>query len=136
MCYENYAILNENLFEKLRCYKSDVCFSKVPPSSPQSSPYKIYSPPSSVKCEPTDSLETEFEESDMSGDEVEKTLREKVTQEVNQHPLCITFPEAQKFQLKFEVIHLLPTFGGLENEDPHIFLKEFHVVCSGMKLHV
>nr|KAJ0212399.1 hypothetical protein LSAT_V11C400221670 [Lactuca sativa] len=33
------------------------------------------------------------------------------------------------------MIHLLPTFGGLENEDPHKFLKEFHVVCSGMKPH-
>nr|KAJ0222796.1 hypothetical protein LSAT_V11C200078700 [Lactuca sativa] len=71
----------------------------------------------------------------MSGDEVEKTLREWVTQEVNRKPLCITFPEAQNFELKSRLIHLLPMFIGLENEDPHKFLKEFHVVCSGIKPH-
>ena len=37
------------------------------------------------------------------------------------------------FKLKFKLIHLLPTFRGLENEDPHKHLKEFHVVCSGMR---
>ena len=71
----------------------------------------------------------------MSGAEAEKTLREWATQEVNQYPLCITFLEAQNFELKSRLIHLLPTFRGLENEDPHKFLKEFHVVCSGMKPH-
>ncbi|XP_023742432.1 uncharacterized protein LOC111890555 [Lactuca sativa] len=71
----------------------------------------------------------------MSGDEAEKTLREWATQEVNQQPICITFPKAQNFKLKSRLIHLLPTFRGLENEGPHKFLKEFHLVCSGMKPH-
>ncbi|XP_023773168.1 uncharacterized protein LOC111921819 [Lactuca sativa] len=70
-----------------------------------------------------------------NGDEAEKTLREWVTQEVTQQPLCITFPEARNFELKSGLIHPLPPFRGLENEDPHKFLKQFHVVFSGMKHH-
>ena len=31
------------------------------------------------------------------------------------------------------MIHLLPTFRGYAGEDPHKHLKEFHIVCSGMK---
>ena len=36
-------------------------------------------------------------------------------------------------ELKSGLIHLLPSFHGLENEDPHKHLKEFHVVCSSMR---
>nr|KAJ0185846.1 hypothetical protein LSAT_V11C900459030 [Lactuca sativa] len=70
-----------------------------------------------------------------NGDDDEKTLREWATQEVTRQPLCITFLEAQNFKLKYGLIHLLPPFRGLENEDSHKFLKEFLVVCSGMKPH-
>ena len=31
------------------------------------------------------------------------------------------------------MIHLLPTFHGLAEDDPNKHLKEFHVVCSTMK---
>lgn len=72
----------------------------------------------------------------MSGDDAENTLREWATQEVNHQRLCIMFLEAQNFKVKSGLIHLLPTFRGLENEDPHKFLMIFHVVCSGMKPHV
>ncbi|XP_065880978.1 uncharacterized protein [Euphorbia lathyris] len=34
---------------------------------------------------------------------------------------------------KSGLIHLLPSFHGLTGEDPHKHLKEFHVVCSGLK---
>lgn len=71
-----------------------------------------------------------------AGEETKKTLREWVTQEVNHQPLCTTFPEAQDFELKSGLIHLLPTFQGLENEYPHKFLKELLMVGSGMKSHV
>jgi hypothetical protein len=37
------------------------------------------------------------------------------------------------FELKFGLIHLLPTFRGIADEDPHKYSKEFHVVCSTMK---
>jgi len=35
--------------------------------------------------------------------------------------------------LKSGFIHLLPTFNGLAGEDPHAHLKEFYMVCVGMK---
>ncbi|KAL7616914.1 hypothetical protein Lser_V15G01789 [Lactuca serriola] len=62
-----------------------------------------------------------------------QTLRQWARQEVTQQPLCITYPAATNLELKSDLIHLLPTFRGLENEDPHKFLMEFHVVCVGMK---
>ncbi|KAI3674749.1 hypothetical protein L2E82_51975 [Cichorium intybus] len=68
------------------------------------------------------------------GDE-EKTLRQWGERKDTQQPLCINYPNVENFELKSGLIHLLPTFRGLENEDPHKFLKEFHVVCSGMKPH-
>ncbi|XP_031101911.1 uncharacterized protein LOC116005813, partial [Ipomoea triloba] len=37
------------------------------------------------------------------------------------------------FELRSGLIQLLPTFRGLENEDPHKHLKEFHVVYSSFK---
>ncbi|KAJ8771973.1 hypothetical protein K2173_027150 [Erythroxylum novogranatense] len=62
------------------------------------------------------------------------TLRELAVPPVNQQPLCITYPNLEApFELKSGLIHLLPTFRGLENEDPHKHLKEFHVVCSTMR---
>ena len=64
----------------------------------------------------------------------ERTLREFAVPDVTQQPLCIGNPaQNTNFELKSGLIHLLPTFRGLENEDPHKHLKEFHVVCSGMR---
>ncbi|KAL0332926.1 UNVERIFIED_CONTAM: hypothetical protein Scaly_2194100 [Sesamum calycinum] len=54
--------------------------------------------------------------------------------DLNQQPLCIEYPTLDvDFELKSGLIHLLPTFRGLVGEDPHKHIKEFHVVCSGMK---
>jgi hypothetical protein len=39
------------------------------------------------------------------------------------------------FELKSGFIHLLPIFNGLARKDPHNHLKEFHMVCVGMKLN-
>lgn len=64
----------------------------------------------------------------------ERTLRELAVLDVNQQPLCIQYPALQvDFELKSGLIYLLPKFHGLENEDPHKHLKEFHIVCSSMK---
>ncbi|KAF7810327.1 DNA-directed DNA polymerase [Senna tora] len=64
----------------------------------------------------------------------EKTLREHVAPQVNQGPLCIATPTLQApLELKSGLIHLLPKFRGLMNEDPYQHLKEFHVVCSNIK---
>ncbi|XP_039029123.1 uncharacterized protein LOC120163199 [Hibiscus syriacus] len=66
----------------------------------------------------------------------ERTLRELVALNLNQQPLCIDYPALEvAFELKSGLIHLLPTFHGLENEDPHKHLKEFHVVCSSIRPH-
>ena len=76
---------------------------------------------------------------DLEEDEVmaeNQTLKELATPYLNQQPLCITFPTldaTSTFELKYRLIHLLPTFHGLAGEDPHKHLKELHVVCMSMK---
>lgn len=53
-----------------------------------------------------------------------------------QQPLCITFPNLDvniSFELKYRIIYLLPTFYGLAGEDPHKYMKKFHVVCTSTK---
>ncbi|XP_062151844.1 uncharacterized protein LOC133860215 [Alnus glutinosa] len=65
-----------------------------------------------------------------------RTLKELAAPDLNQQPLCITFPTLDAtttFELKSGLIHLLPTFHGLTGEDPHKHLKELHVVCTSMK---
>ena len=65
-----------------------------------------------------------------------QTLKELAASDLNQQPLCITFPTLNAtttFELKFGLILLLPTFRGLAGEDTHKHLKEFHVVCMSMK---
>ena len=64
------------------------------------------------------------------------TLKELAAPDLNQQPLCITSPTLDAtitFELKSRLIHLLPTFHGLADEDPHKHLKELHVVCTSMK---
>ena len=64
----------------------------------------------------------------------QRTLRELATPNVNQQPLCITYTDTEEaFELKFGLIHLLPTFCGIAGEDPHKQLKEFPAVCSTMR---
>ncbi|XP_073046141.1 uncharacterized protein [Primulina eburnea] len=66
--------------------------------------------------------------------QAQRTLRELVNPNVIQQPLCIQFPTTDTtFELKSGLIHLLPTFRGLADEDPHKHLKEFHIVCTAMK---
>ena len=65
-----------------------------------------------------------------------QTLKELAALDLNQQPLCITFPTLDAtttFELKSGLLHLLPTFHGIEGEDPYKHLKELHVVCTSMK---
>ncbi|RDX99218.1 hypothetical protein CR513_17765, partial [Mucuna pruriens] len=67
----------------------------------------------------------------------DRTLKELATPDVVYQPWCIQYPQlepAQTYELKSGLIHLLPKFHGLAGEDPHKHLKEFHVVCSTMRL--
>ncbi|XP_065861818.1 uncharacterized protein [Euphorbia lathyris] len=63
-----------------------------------------------------------------------RTLRDFAAPNLNRQSFCIEFPNPEvPFELKSGLIHLLPSFHGLTGEDPHKHLKEFHVVCSGLK---
>nr|XP_027076958.1 uncharacterized protein LOC113700697 [Coffea arabica] len=65
-----------------------------------------------------------------------RTLRELAAPDLNQQPLCITFPHLNddtSFELKSGLIHLLPSFHGLPGEEPYKHLQEFDVVCNSMK---
>ncbi|KAL2246643.1 UNVERIFIED_CONTAM: hypothetical protein Sindi_2516600 [Sesamum indicum] len=82
----------------------------------------------------------EFEESISESEEgtmaliPERSINDMTSPDLNQQPLCIEYPDLEvDFELKSGLIHLLPTFRGLAGEDPHKHLKEFHVVCSGMR---
>ena len=63
----------------------------------------------------------------------QQTLKELAAPNMENQPLCINIDSNVNFELKSGFIHLLPTFIGLAGEDPHTHLKEFHMVCVGMK---
>ncbi|KAK4382383.1 Retrovirus-related Pol polyprotein from transposon opus [Sesamum angolense] len=65
-----------------------------------------------------------------------RTIKELNAPNFDQQPLCITYSDTNDgFELKSGLMHLLPSFHGLAREDPHKHLKEFHVVCAGMRPH-
>ncbi|KAK4397278.1 hypothetical protein Sango_1564400 [Sesamum angolense] len=73
-------------------------------------------------------------EEEVMAENPERTINEMTSPDLNQQPLCIEYPTLDvDFELKSGLIHLLPTFRGLAGEDPHKHIKEFHVVCSGMR---
>ncbi|KAL6542341.1 hypothetical protein OROMI_023943 [Orobanche minor] len=56
-----------------------------------------------------------------------KTIKELMELDVCKQPFCIEYPALKSdFHLRSSLIHLLPKFYGLENEDPYKHLKEFH----------
>ncbi|KAL0444021.1 UNVERIFIED_CONTAM: hypothetical protein Slati_2124800 [Sesamum latifolium] len=76
---------------------------------------------------------SDFEEEVMAQNP-ERMINEMTSLDLNQQPLCIEYPTLDvDFELKSDLIHLLPTFRGLSSEDPHKHLKKFYVVCSGMR---
>ncbi|KAL5559991.1 hypothetical protein UlMin_036202 [Ulmus minor] len=62
----------------------------------------------------------------------EKTLLEYFSPISANSPSCIVLPEtnATHFELKPSIIQLLPSFYGLEREDPYMHVKEFLEICS------
>ncbi|CAN6555390.1 unnamed protein product [Malus baccata var. baccata] len=79
-------------------------------------------------------LSSEEEEEPQEGMADNRTLRELATPNMDQQPLCITYPNADGgFELKSGMIHYLPKFHGFSTEDANKHLMEFHVVCSGMR---
>ena len=65
--------------------------------------------------------------------ERQQTLKELIAPNLKNQPLCINMDNNVNFELKSGFIHLLPIFNRLAREDPHTYLKEFHMVCVGMK---
>ncbi|KAL0419096.1 UNVERIFIED_CONTAM: hypothetical protein Sradi_1323100 [Sesamum radiatum] len=64
----------------------------------------------------------------------ERTINDMTSPDLNQQPLCTEYPDLEvNFELKSGLVHLLSTFRGLAGEDPHKHLKEFYVVCSGIR---
>ena len=64
-----------------------------------------------------------------------RTLRELAVSDLNKQSLCITFPildDNTAFELKSGLIHLLPSFHGLPDEEPYKHLQEFDVVYNNM----
>ena len=63
-----------------------------------------------------------------------RTLKQLATLDLDQQPLCIQYPNVEvAFELKFGLIHLIPTFYGFAGENPNKHLKEFHVLCSSVR---
>ncbi|KAH9803520.1 hypothetical protein KPL71_001801 [Citrus sinensis] len=64
--------------------------------------------------------------------QAEKTLREYFSPLAANQPSCIVLPQttATHFELKPSVIQLLPSFHGLERDDPYLHIKEFLDICS------
>ncbi|KAL0341638.1 UNVERIFIED_CONTAM: hypothetical protein Scaly_1826400 [Sesamum calycinum] len=101
---------------------------------------KQHTEETSTSYEDGKDITLEFEESSGESEEEvmaivpERTINDMTSPDLNQQPLCIEYPDLEvNFELKSGLIHLLPTFRGLAGEDPHKHLKEFHVVCSGMR---
>nr|KYP33538.1 hypothetical protein KK1_045601 [Cajanus cajan] len=68
-------------------------------------------------------------------DNYELTLKDLATPNVVYQPWCVQYPKNQtNYELKFGLIHLLLKFHELACGDPHKNSKEFHVVCSTMRL--
>ena len=64
-----------------------------------------------------------------------KTLRELFSPITSNPPSCIVLPAttAAHFKLKPQIIHLLPTFHGLDREDPYMHVKDFLDICATCK---
>ena len=60
-----------------------------------------------------------------------RTLRDYMNPTRTGAPSCIVFPpEASWFNFKLGIIQLLPTFHGLESENPYLHLRDFEEVCN------
>ena len=64
-----------------------------------------------------------------------KTLRELFSPITTNPPSCVVLPAttATHFELKPQIIHLLPTFHGLDREDPYMHVKDFLEICATCK---
>jgi len=60
-----------------------------------------------------------------------RTLRDHMNPTRTSAPSCIIFPlDASHFNFKLGIIQLLPSFHGLDLENPYLHLREFEEVCN------
>jgi hypothetical protein len=60
-----------------------------------------------------------------------RTLRDHMNPTRTSAPSCIISPtDASHFNFKPSIIQLLPTFHGLDIENPYLHLREFEEVCN------
>jgi hypothetical protein len=60
-----------------------------------------------------------------------RTLRDHMNPIRTSAPSCIVFPPgASHFNFKPDIIQLLPSFHGLDLENPYLHLREFEKVCN------
>jgi hypothetical protein len=60
-----------------------------------------------------------------------RILRDHINPTRTSAPSCIAFPpDASHFNFKLVIIQLLPTFHGLDLENPYLHLREFEEVCN------
>jgi hypothetical protein len=60
-----------------------------------------------------------------------RTLRDHMNPTRTSAPSCIAFPpDASHFNFKLDIIQLLPSFHGLDLENPYLYLREFKEVCN------
>ncbi|CAM8939691.1 unnamed protein product [Rhodiola kirilowii] len=63
-----------------------------------------------------------------------RTMRGVCAPYIDEAPWCIRLDEdAEDIEIKSGVIHHLPKFGGMPDENPLRHLKEFHGICMSMK---
>jgi hypothetical protein len=68
---------------------------------------------------------------DHEEDQPIKTLHDYLHPTRNSSPSCIMFPaNQQNFDFKPEMIPLLPTFHGMDNENPYVHIREFEEVVA------
>ncbi|RDY13646.1 hypothetical protein CR513_01406, partial [Mucuna pruriens] len=80
-----------------------------------------------INFEPNIANNMSYEPEQMKNND--RTLKELATPDYPQ------LEPAQSYELRSELIHLLPKFHGLVGEDLYKHLKEFHVVCSTIRPH-
>jgi len=60
-----------------------------------------------------------------------RTLRDHMNPTRTSAPSCTVFPpDASHFNFKPHIIQLLPSFHGLDLENPYLHLREFEEVCN------
>ncbi|RWR94836.1 hypothetical protein CKAN_02414900 [Cinnamomum micranthum f. kanehirae] len=66
-----------------------------------------------------------------------RPLKENYTPSENASPSCIQLPTIQvaQYEIKPSTINLIPSFCGLNNEDPYSHIDDFLVICSIVRIN-